>query len=67
MWHEWRKMMAYMLLVRKPEGRKALGRPRRRWVYSIRIDLGEVGGGGMDWIGLFRLRIGTGGGLLLTQ
>jgi len=42
----------YRVLVGKPEGRRPLGRPRRRWVYNIRIDLQEVGCGYMDWIGL---------------
>jgi hypothetical protein len=43
---------AYRLLVGKPRGRRTLGRPRRRWVDNIRIDLGEVGWGDVDWIGL---------------
>jgi hypothetical protein len=43
---------AYRLLVRKPEGHRPLGRPRRRWVDNIRIDLVEVGWGDVDWIGL---------------
>ena len=38
--------------VGKPEGRRPLGRPRRRWVDNIRMDLQEVGCGYMDWIGL---------------
>jgi hypothetical protein len=38
--------------VGKPEGNRPLGRPRRRWVENIRIDLGEVGWGDVDWIGL---------------
>ena len=42
----------YILLVGKPEGRRPLGRPRRRWVDNIRKDLQEVGCGYMDWIGL---------------
>ena len=42
----------YKVLVGKPEGRRPLGRPRRRWVYNIRMDLQEVGCGYMDWIGL---------------
>jgi hypothetical protein len=42
----------YRVLVRKPEGKRPLGRPRRRWVDNIRMDLQEVGCGGMDWIGL---------------
>jgi hypothetical protein len=42
----------YRVLVGKPEGRRPLGRPRRRWVDNIRIDLQEVGCGHVDWIGL---------------
>ena len=42
----------YRVLVGKPEGRRLLGRPRRRWVDNIRTDLQEVGCGYMDWIGL---------------
>ena len=41
----------YRVLVGKPEGRIPLGRPRRRWVDNIRMDL-QVGCGYMDWIGL---------------
>jgi hypothetical protein len=40
------------LLVGKPEGKRSLRRPRRRWVDIIRMDLVEVGWGDMDWIGL---------------
>jgi hypothetical protein len=42
----------YRLLVGKPEGRTPLGRPRRRWLNNIRMDLVEVGWGDVDWIGL---------------
>jgi hypothetical protein len=42
----------YRVLVGKPEGKRPPGRPRRRWVGNIRMDLQEVGGGYMDWIGL---------------
>jgi len=42
----------YRVLLRKPEGRRPLGTPRRRWVDNIRMDLQEVGFGYMDWIGL---------------
>jgi hypothetical protein len=42
----------YRVLVGKPEGKRPLGRPRRRWENNIRMDLQEVGCGGMDWIGL---------------
>jgi hypothetical protein len=43
------KRNAYRLLVGKPEGRRPLGRPRHRWVDNIKIDLVEVGWGGVDW------------------
>ena len=43
---------AYRVLVGKLEGRRPLGRPRRRWVDNIRPDLQEVGCVYMDWIGL---------------
>jgi hypothetical protein len=56
------KRNVYRLLVGKPEGKRLLGRPRRRWVDNIRMDLGEVGG--VMWTGLVWLRIGTGGELL---
>jgi hypothetical protein len=46
------KRNAYRLLVGKPEGRRPLRRPRRRWVDNIRMDLVEVGWGDVDWIGL---------------
>jgi hypothetical protein len=42
----------YRLLVGKPEGKRPLGRPRRRWVHNIRMDLGDVGWGDVYWIGL---------------
>ena len=42
----------YRVLVGKPEGRRPMGRPRRRWVDNIRMNLQEVGCGYMDWIGL---------------
>jgi hypothetical protein len=41
---------AYRILVGRPEGRRTLGRPRRRWEDNIKMDLQEVGWGGMDWI-----------------
>jgi hypothetical protein len=40
------------LLVGKPEGKRPLGRPRRKWVDNIKMDLGEVGWVDVDWIGL---------------
>ena len=42
----------YKVLVGKPEGKRPLERPRRRWVNNIRMDLQEVGCGYMDWTGL---------------
>jgi hypothetical protein len=42
----------YRVLVGKPEGKKPLGRPRRRWEDNIKIELQEVGCGGMEWIEL---------------
>ena len=42
----------HSVLVGKPEGKKPLGRSRRRWVGNIRIDLQDVGCGFVDWIGL---------------
>jgi hypothetical protein len=50
------KRNAYILLVGKPEGKKPLGRPRRRWVDNIRMDLGEVGWGDVEWIDLAKDR-----------
>jgi hypothetical protein len=43
---------AYRALVGKPEGRRPLGRPRRRWEDNIKMGVREVGWGGMDWINL---------------
>jgi hypothetical protein len=38
--------------VGKPEGKRPIGRPRRRWEYNIKMNLREIGWGGMDWIDL---------------
>jgi hypothetical protein len=46
----------YRVLMGKPEGKRPLGRPRRRRVDNIRTDLQEAGCGCMDWIGLFQDR-----------
>jgi hypothetical protein len=46
------KRNVFRLLVGKPEGRRPLGRPRRRWLYNIMIDLVDVGWGNVDWIDL---------------
>jgi hypothetical protein len=58
------KRNAYRILVGKLEGKRPLGRPRRRWVDNIKMDLRDIGWDGVDWIGLIWLRIGTSGGLL---
>jgi hypothetical protein len=54
------KKNVYMLLVRKPEGKKPLGRPRPRWIDNIKTDLFKTGLSVVDWIGLaqdrYRLR-----------
>jgi hypothetical protein len=55
------KSNAHRLLVGKPEGKRPTGRPRRRWVDNIKMDLREDW---MGWIGFIWLRIGTSGGLL---
>jgi hypothetical protein len=46
------KRNAYRILVGKAEGRRLVRRPKHRWVDSIKIDLREIGWGGMDWINL---------------
>jgi hypothetical protein len=56
------KRNAYNILVGKPERKMPLGRPRRRWVYNMKMNLREIGWGGMD--GMIWPRIGTSGGLL---
>jgi hypothetical protein len=50
------KRNAYRILVGKPGGKRPLGRPRRRWVDNIKINLSEIGWGGMDWIDLAQNR-----------
>jgi hypothetical protein len=46
------KRNAYRILVGKPEGKRPLGRPRPRWVNNFKMDLREIGFGGIDWIDL---------------
>jgi hypothetical protein len=48
MWHAWERREKF--LVGKPEGKRPLGRPRRRWEDGIRVDLREIVLGGVDWI-----------------
>jgi hypothetical protein len=47
---------AYGILVRKPEGKKPLGKPRRRWVDNIKMNHTEIGWDGMDWIDVAKNR-----------
>jgi hypothetical protein len=56
------EIKVYKVLVGKPEGKRPLGRPRRRWEDGIRIDLRDLDLG--VWIGFDWLRIGIGDGLL---
>jgi hypothetical protein len=56
------KRGAYRILVGRPEGMRSLGRPRRRWEDTIKMDLQEIGW--VAWTGFSWLRIGAGGGLL---
>jgi hypothetical protein len=44
------KRNAYRILVGKPEGKRPLGRPRRRWVDNIKTDFGEIEWNGLDWM-----------------
>ena len=46
------KRRVFRVLVGKPDGRRPLGRPRRRWEVNIKMDLQKVGFGGMNWIEL---------------
>jgi hypothetical protein len=48
----WHMRNVYRLLVRKPEGKIPLGRPRRRWIDNIKMGLLEIGLNVVDWIGL---------------
>jgi hypothetical protein len=51
-----KKRNAYKILVGKPEGKRPLGRPRRRWVDNIKIDLRGTGWDGIDWIDVAQVR-----------
>ena len=51
MWHVWGRGV-YRVLVGKPEGQRLLGMSSRRWEDNIKMDLQEVGCGGLDWIGV---------------
>jgi hypothetical protein len=50
------KRNVYRLLVGKPEGKRPLGRPRRRWIGNIKMDVLEIGLSVVDWIGLAQYR-----------
>jgi len=56
------RRVTYRVLVEKPEGKRPLGRPTRRWENNIKMDLQEMGC--IVWAGSSWLRIGTGGGHL---
>ena len=58
MWHVWRKQerCIHGFGGGKPEGKRPLGKPRRRWEDNIKMDLQEVRSGGMDWIDLHQDR-----------
>jgi hypothetical protein len=51
MWHAWERNV-YKVLMGKPEGKRQVGRPRRRWEEGIRMDVREIGLGSVDWIQL---------------
>jgi hypothetical protein len=50
------KRNAYRILVEKPEGKRPLGRPRRRWVDNIKMEIRGIGWYGLDWIDLVQDR-----------
>jgi hypothetical protein len=56
MWHAWRRGV-HRLLVGKPEGKRPLGRPRRRWEGNVKMDLKEVGIDLANWIRLAEDRV----------
>jgi hypothetical protein len=61
MWYAWERKV-YAVVVGKQEGKRPLGRLKRRWEDGIRMDLAEIGSD--VWSGSSWFRIGTGGGLL---
>jgi hypothetical protein len=56
MWHVWDRRGAYRVLVGRPEQWRPLGRPRHRWEDNIKMDIQDMGWGGMDWIDLAQNR-----------
>jgi hypothetical protein len=58
MWHAWgRGRCVYKVLVGRPEGKRPMGRPRRRWEDNIKLDLKETGIDGVKWIRLAQDRV----------
>jgi hypothetical protein len=58
MWHAWTEGRGiYRILVGRPEGKRLLGRPRRRWEDNIKMDLKEIGIVGVNWIQLAQGRV----------
>jgi hypothetical protein len=55
MWHAWRGV--YRVLVVRPEDKRPLGRPRRRWEDNIKMDVREIGIDGANWIRLAQDRV----------
>jgi hypothetical protein len=66
MWRVWRGRGVHRVLVGKPEGKRPLGRPRRRLEDNIKMDLQEVGGGCGDWMELAQDRERCGNGLSVS-
>jgi hypothetical protein len=50
------RTFVYKVLVEQPEGKRPLGRPRRKWENNINMDLQDIAGGGMEWIELAQER-----------
>jgi hypothetical protein len=57
MWHAWGRGPVYRVFVGRPEGKRPLGRPRRRWEDNIKLDLRERGIDGSNWIQLAQDRV----------
>jgi hypothetical protein len=57
MWHAWGEEVFYRILIGRPEGKRPLGRPRRRWERNIKMDLREIGINGVNWIHLAQDRV----------
>jgi hypothetical protein len=57
MWHAWEWRGVYRVLVGSPEGKRPLGRPRRRWENNIKVDLREIEIDGANWIQLAQGRV----------